>query len=229
MKTKKYYIIILLIFIFILSSCNSDSKVNTVATIAPTATPTLEPSPNVTSPIIETNENVYEFDADQYRRFWYDNMINGLKQDTIQNSVEQANAIAEYRIIYDYSFLGIMYYSLKVYDDWTGEFSFIVFNSEFFNLGTFLVNEQISLTEDETKDLIKILNDNEFWSIPTIHPDERLGLDGYTIFIEGYSSEESHLITMWQPKEKYGIYKIAEVFRDFGKTIVDNPLDEYAW
>ena len=125
METRKYCIIILVMLIFILSSCNSDSKVNTIATVAPTSTPTLEPTPNVTYSPVETEENASEFDAEEYLKYWYDSIINGLNQDVMQNSVKQANVIAEYRIIYDYSFNGIMYYSLKVYEDGTGEFIFI--------------------------------------------------------------------------------------------------------
>lgn len=75
----------------------------------------------------DSNENITDkietSKAESYNRQWYDRIISAINQYEydIQESVTQTDTITEYRVIYDYSFIGTYYYSFIVYDDGTDE------------------------------------------------------------------------------------------------------------
>jgi hypothetical protein len=88
-----------------------------------------------------------------------------------------------------------------------------------------MVNKTRAISKSDTKKLIRAVNRNDFWDIPTVHPDEDMGCDGKTVFIEGCADGKIHFISMWEPEKKYGIYKIFDAFRVYSRTIAENPFD----
>ena len=155
----------------------------------------------------------YYFDIVQIYREWYDNIIEGFKQDKLSEKTIDKNIIAEYRVVYDASFQGYDYYSFQVFADETGSFRYMVHKSEDFETGEIILNKTKSMDSDETRKLLKIIKDNDFFGIPVIQPNN-YGLDGTTIFIEGYDNAKLHFIRMWEADEKYNIYKIYKAFAD---------------
>lgn len=171
------------------------------------------------------DEEVYEGTEPwtQITRKWYDSIITGLKQDPLSKTVMNKRVTAEYRVVSDVSFLGYFYYSLQVFSDGTGEFHYMVHQWEDFKEGKIVLNKKKSLNKDEVGRLTGIIAGNDFFNIPTVHPDEMLGLDGSTVFIEGYSKGKHHFISMWEPDKKYGIYKIEGAFSAFADTVAERP------
>jgi hypothetical protein len=154
---------------------------------------------------------------------WYKDIIKGFEQKQIAQNDSELNITAEYRIVCDVSLQRYDYYSLQVYKDGTGKFTYMVHKSEDFKTGVIVLNVTKTLNASETKRLVDSVDNNKFWEIPTIHPDAETGVDGTTIFIEGYSGNRRHLISMWEPTDKYGIYKIHESFAKYADTIAERP------
>ena len=85
------------------------------------------------------------------------------------------------------------------------------------------MDEIKQLSVEETDGLLQTIEENDFWNIPTIHPEETLGCDGSTLFIEGYENGEEHFISMWESSEEYEITKIFRAFSSFADTIAEKP------
>lgn len=92
----------------------------------------------------------------------------------------------------------------------------MVHHYEDFSKGEMMVDETVSLDEEETKQLLSAIKDNEFWTIPPVHPDERLGLDGTTVFIEGYYNK-SHLIRSGSQSQNIVYFKFIKRLRSLVK------------
>jgi len=152
-------------------------------------------------------------------RDWYDEVIEGFKQAKIAESVNSTNSVAEYRVVFNIAGYEYKYYSLQVFLDKTSKFTYMVHESEDFKKGKMLVKEAKTLNAVETQSLLNVINENDFWNIPTIHPNEVDGVDGTTVFIEGYNKGKSHFIKMWEPDEKYGISKIFHAFDDYANKV----------
>jgi len=156
-------------------------------------------------------------------RGWYDRVIKGFKQEELSKTAAEANIDAEYRVVYNVAMQRYDYYSLRVFTDGTGEIHYMVHKSEDFQKGEIILNETKALSAAEVKSLTNVIEKNDFFNIPTIHPDEVDGCDGKTIFIEGYKDGKFYFIKMWEPDAQYGIYKIHKAFADFGDTIAERP------
>lgn len=119
----------------------------------------------------------------QIYRKWYDEVISGFKQDKISKSILEENVIEEYRVVYNVAYLGYDYYSLRVFSDGTGEFHYMVHKSDDFETGEIILNEKKSLDANEVLGLTNVIEANDFFNIPTIHPTELYGLDGTTVLL----------------------------------------------
>jgi len=160
-------------------------------------------------------------ESERLYREWYDEVLKGFGQDSIQNTVIAANTIAEYRVVYNIALVRYDYYSLQVSENGTGKFTFMRHESEDFDTGEIVLNVIQDISVEETNILLEVIEDNKFFRIPTIHPREENGLDGRTVFAEGFNGSKTHFVKMWEPDEKYPISKIHKAFADFADTIAD--------
>ena len=147
--------------------------------------------------LLPANEMISDY-LEEYTVEWYSKissiMINNddlLKKDVVQ----------EYIIANSLSFQGIEHINIKVFGDETGEMTYKFYNSEFENEGEMNINKNISLTKKQVEQVVNIFEKNHFWDIPSRHPDEMLGLDGNTIFIEGININKYNIISMWCPDD----------------------------
>lgn len=186
-----------------LAACKSDST-----------KPETEQNGN-TKPVLTSNTTLSAEQADQFLH--YNIMYKNYKKDTIKESIAKTNAVAEYRIVKDSAWLGPYYYSLQVFSDGTGTFTYWEPN-EFYS-DKIDLNKTKFLNLRNTEKLLNIIEENDFWNIPTINPDEIIGCDGYTLYVEGYDNGKSHIIKMWCPDDKYGIKKIFYAFDDFARKV----------
>lgn len=178
--------------------------------------------------VLETMEfGEYSDNVNDFCYQWYEEVIVGFGEDEISKSVKSLGLVAEFRVVFNMACLGYNYYSLQVYEDGTGYFKYMMHQYEDFSNGEMMVDRTVGLDEEETKQLLSAIKENDFWTIPSNHPDERLGVDGTTIFIEGYYNKKSHLIKMWEPGPKHSISKIHKAFAEFSETIEENPLNEW--
>jgi hypothetical protein len=155
---------------------------------------------------------------EQITKEWYGEVIEGFGQDDIFITTANEMVIAEYRVVYSYAKWGYHYYSFQVFSRGSGVFRYMVHHSQFFDSGEMILNTSFRLSDDEVENLISVIERNDFFNIPTIHPDEKTGFDGHTIFIEGYDvlEDEYNFIRMWMPEKKHGIYRIHKAFAEFG-------------
>jgi hypothetical protein len=148
-------------------------------------------------------------------REWYEEIIQYFKLDAISKSVKHAKATCEYRVLVNHAFAGYWYYSVQEYADGTGEFLYLVHKPDALGISDMELKKTISLKADEVQSLLKAIEENDFWNIPTVHPDELDWLDGRIVFIEGYENGKIHFIKMACPPEEYGINKIYNAFENF--------------
>ncbi len=134
--------------------------------------------------------------------------------DIVSLMLDEEYTATQEKIVQEYiaaDFYGYTrFFNIKIFSSGTGVMSHKIFNSE--NLGDkdseVIHNKQITLTEKQTTEIISIIENNNFWDIPSIHPDATIGLDGQTIFIEGVNKSKYNIISMWCPDKTLEIYKI---------------------
>lgn len=127
---------------------------------------------------------------------WYRGIIYYMMNEEASYERE---VVEEYQIADSISFLGDKFINIKVFEDGTGELTHRYFGNKMeFNP---LTKEQVSL-------LVECFEKNNFWDIPSIHPEELQGSDGNRVFMEGISGDKYNLISMWYPDDKYEIKKI---------------------
>ncbi len=156
---------------------------------------------------------------------WHQDDISRLEQNDIEKSADDAKAVAEYRVLANFALLGYTYYAMQEHEDGTGRFTFIVYHGE--DLRERMVSESAKMSEDDVAMLKKAICDNRFWDIPTRHPDEELGCDGWTVYVEGCEAGSRHFIHMWCPEKRHGIYRIFKAFDEYSANVAHNPLTEY--
>jgi hypothetical protein len=149
---------------------------------------------------------------------WYDEIIQHFKLDAISKSVKNSKATFEYRVLVNVAFEGYWYYSVQEYADGTGKFTYMVHKPEAFGMSDMELTKTLSLEPNEVQYLLKAIEENDFWNIPTIHPDELDWLDGWMVFIEGYKDGNIHFIKMACPPEEYGISKIYVALKSFSNS-----------
>jgi len=205
---KRFLLMALAILTIITVGCSADNPVGWAQTM----------------PTMENDADTIRY-AD-YCKASYDDVIAQLGQDSILESVDSSGAVAEYRVLYDMSLWGYFYFSVLVFDDGTGLFTYMQHYWQDFESGEMLVDEQRKLTRKDVKRIQNAIRVNQFWDIPTIHPAEEVGCDGRSIEIEGYEDGETHYITMWEPDENFGIYRIFLVFDAIADDIEPNWIPE---
>lgn len=132
-------------------------------------------------------------------------------------SSKERETVQEYIIASSFSLQGIEHIHIKVFNDEKGEMVYKFYNSEEESKGEFVDNKTFALDEEQTMRVLKVFEDNNFWDIPSKHPDETLGLDGYTVFIEGAKGNRYNIISMWCPDDKYEIKKICNEIASLAK------------
>lgn len=149
----------------------------------------------------------------------YHEILNGLQKGAISDELHDGDAQEAYRVIVHTSFSGYQYYLLKVFPDGTGTMEYLLYQPESFEAGRAIKEEKREMTKEETKYLQKQFRKNRFWDIPTAHPDGQSGLDGWTLYVEGYKAGRQHLIAMWCPESEYGIVKIVLAFVEVAQKL----------
>ncbi len=149
---------------------------------------------------------------DYYTNKWYNEILSIMVSDL---EFEDRDVVQEYSIVNSHSFLGIEYFGIKIFADGSGEMVNKFYNDEFLGKGKFTVNETFILKEEQVTKVVEVFQNNNFWEIPSKHPDEQLGLDGYTVYIEGVKGNQYNIISMWCPDDKYEIKKIYNEIKTF--------------
>ena len=165
--------------------------------------------------LLPANDLVSE-KLEDYRAERYGEMSSIMFDDT---KTEEREVTEEYIVANILSLRGIEYVNIRIFVDGTGEMVNRFYNSDFIGEGEFVVNETFVLNAEQTAEIGKIFDKNNFWKIPSQHPDEELGMDGNTLFIEGVKGDKYNVISMWCPEDKYKIKKIYDKIMDFVNTL----------
>ena len=153
--------------------------------------------------------------SDDYTADWYLESVEIMHENEPE---EKKELIGDFTVLESMSFMGIRYINVKIYPDGKGKMTHKYFSHEclYKDRGVMLSESSVDLNAEQTEKITKLFNSNKFWSIPTEHPDERLGCDGSTTFIEGAYGDKYNFIHMWMPDEKYEISKITKGVYDYG-------------
>lgn len=164
--------------------------------------------------LLPANDLVNE-KLEDYKAEWYGEMSSIMFDDT---KTEERDVTEEYVVANILSLRGIEHVNIRIFADGTGEMVNRFYNSEFVGEGEFLVNETFVLNADQTAEIRKVFDKNNFWKIPSQHPDEELGMDENTLFVEGVKGDKYNIISMWCPEDKYKIKKIYDKIMNFVNT-----------
>ena len=197
MKHKKLLWIagVLTLIIVVLFVCNFVGKENTKSTKA----------------LLPADEKISEKLGSDFGEL-YNKILSIVTND---RKLEERDTAQEYIIVNDESFLGIEYINIKVFADGTGEIIHKFYKNGLLGNGEFTIDETFTLKEEQVAQVVKVFEDNNFWEIPSQHPEGRFGLDGNVIFIEGINENQYNIIHMWCPDEKYEIKKIYDAIFSF--------------
>ncbi len=165
--------------------------------------------------LLPANDLVNE-KLEDYRAERYGEISSIMVDDT---SKEERDITEEYIVANILSLRGIEHVNIRIFADGTGEMVNRFYNSDFIGEGEFVVNETFVLNAEQTAEIGKVFDKNSFWKIPSQHPDEELGMDGNTLFIEGVKGDKYNVISMWCPEDKHKIKKIYDKIMDFVNTL----------
>ena len=73
---------------------------------------------------------------------------------------------------------------------------------------------------NETNEFLDLIKGSGYWGLP--NEIDRMGLDGYTIVVEGVKEGKYHIVNRWVPTEDDPVYNLQEYFdalieRKFGE------------
>lgn len=152
------------------------------------------------------------FDYLESRKSWFDKVVQDFGVADIHDS---ENLSAEYRVVHTARYHDYRYYSLQIFTDGTGKFTLMEYSGSTMEI---VLEVFAELSPDEVIPFMAVIDDNNFYDIPTIHPEEKSGLDGVTVFIEGYDGSRTHFISMWMPDPEYEISIILKAFTTFANS-----------
>lgn len=178
------------------------------------------PSPSPTDPDYYHDSGISASQMQQQNREVYGKLLTDLQLAPIGSSAADAGAAAEYRVAGAVSLLGYNYYDLQEHKDGTGTFTCILYR---YTSGKIVLNISKNLTTEETKNLLDVIDANQFWSMTEVDPGLKMGLDGTTVLIEGYKGSKSHFVGRWCPDENTGAQKIFMAFMAFAGTFAKEP------
>lgn len=188
----------------------------------------------------------YPYDNDPHYKTGLDSFRNGLRAwadyeaylylTLLDRGVDRVkdNVKSYYRVLYwkafDYTndkgheMCGACYvYEITVFDDGTGELRFVhVDETAIYKELPPNQDETVSLTKEETDSFLKVIEERNFYSLPSSHPeDSTMWLDGDMTFVFGDNGENSHLIKHRCPSERYDIYHIRKAVEELTKSKID--------
>ena len=148
--------------------------------------------------------------------------------DRVKDNVTEFYRIL-HRVAFDYTNekghekCGALYlYEITVFKDGTGtlRFAHIDENAPFEDIPP-NQDETVSLTKEETDSFLKVIEERNFYSLPSYNPEDSMGLDGYTTYVFGDNGEKTHLIKHWVASERYDIYHIRKAVEELTKSKID--------
>lgn len=145
----------------------------------------------------------------------------------------------------DKGFHGVYVYDIYVHDDGSGVLYFYHLDDQNYLPSytyTLIQEETVSLTAEEVASVTNVMDEWDFANQPTWNPEELMGFDGETTYI--YARGEfadtycEHMISMWEPTERYAHYHIRTAIEDLvrahitveeGRIYRKDLYEEYHW
>ena len=182
---------------------------------------------NGTSVKLPYSEKIYEKTGEDY---YTAERYLSLAEIMQKNTPEFENkAVAEYTLINRMSFAGTRYYNVKISADGTGVMTYLYYHHKEsqINDGFIVTDSSVVLDKEKSEAVAELFEENNFWKIPTEHPEEEEGFDGNTVFVEAAYGDKHNFIHMWMPEDKYEIAKIQDSLNKFAEEWgIDFKIDE---
>lgn len=132
---------------------------------------------------------------------------------------QNGKVVGEFVIVNSGRAVGVEFINVRVFSNGIGEMIRKSTNNEIMPEGwnkndiptvDVVYDKHINLSVEQTGKIYDIIERNRFWDIPSKHPEEKRGLDGNTIFIEGISGGKYNVISMWCPEKGKEIRQIYD-------------------
>jgi hypothetical protein len=66
--------------------------------------------------------------------------------------------------------------------------------------GVLTVNTSRNLTQEQTQNIVKKIEEALFWSMPILDDGNTIGVDGAEWIVEGVKNGKYHVVTRWSPE-----------------------------
>jgi len=115
-----------------------------------------------------------------------------------------------YRFSFFASFLQTSFtVRVQINDDGTAD---LFYRGDFITNRGLLRSGRARLNETETQEFFHLLNETDFWNLPT--EVDRMGTDGHTVTFEGAEDGMYHIVNRWVPTSDDPVSRIKQFFFD---------------
>lgn len=143
---------------------------------------------------------------EDYTNEWYSEELFSLDEEAIYNSEKEI-----YRFSCFPAFWGAETVRIEIKDDGSADIYYKVGSGEVNEYdGGLLTSEKAEMDINETNEFLDLIKGSGYWGLPK--EIDRMGLDGYTIVVEGVKDGKYHIVNRWVPTEDDPVYDLQEYF-----------------
>lgn len=131
---------------------------------------------------------------------WYSVQLTALKEPSL---LEMANTPSSesYRFLWLRTFHHPIAIRLDVKADGSSVLTTKITSGEGgYESGVLTVNTSRNLTQEQTQNIVKKIEEALFWSMPILDDGNTIGVDGAEWIVEGVKNGKYHVVTRWSPE-----------------------------
>ena len=157
--------------------------------------------------------------SDPYLSDYYKELYDEDRLDNLEGAVRCFQYVSFDIINGNNASHGVYFYDIYLFNDGTATLLFCHYKDTRHRY-TVLQSERIQLSADEVNVLTSLLEEWDYENIPTWNPEGHFGCDGEQTYIYVKKGGSSHLISMWESNERYGIYHIRTAIEELVRSHV---------
>ena len=153
-------------------------------------------------------------------RDWYDEVVEGIGVMPLADAMKEGELAESYRVLYNYAKNSYRYYALEIDARGQAGFRYIYHDSERLSAENILIDEMWTLSDGERDELLAVFSESVFWAY---EPEDEIGLDGVSIFMEGCKGRRVRFFYEWDPEGDSRCSTIGKAFIALAERKYDGP------
>lgn len=150
--------------------------------------------------------------VDELTDNWYSGQLKAMEEPSLYEESSIAS-LESYRFLWLRTFHHPIAIRVDIHTDGSAQIT-IKMNTGAggFNPGKVKLNQVRTLSQDEVKRFLELLEKDSFWSLQS-EDRSKQGLDGSQWIVEGIKAGKYHLVDRWSPNSGY-VYELGKYFID---------------